>query len=46
MAELFRTLALQLISEKCYETYFFDNNFFDGKFPFMYRFTFISANLR
>lgn len=29
MAALFRTLALQLISEKCYETYFYENNFFD-----------------
>ncbi|XP_031623526.1 mannose-P-dolichol utilization defect 1 protein homolog [Contarinia nasturtii] len=29
MAELFRTLALQLVSQKCYETYFYDNNFFD-----------------
>ncbi|XP_055295768.1 mannose-P-dolichol utilization defect 1 protein homolog [Sitodiplosis mosellana] len=29
MAALFRTLALQLISQKCYETYFYENNFFD-----------------
>lgn len=32
MATLFQTLALQIISEKCYETYFYENNFFDGEF--------------
>lgn len=32
MAALFRTLALYLVTEKCYETYFYENNFFDGEF--------------
>lgn len=32
MASLIRSLALQLVSVKCYEKYFFENDFFDGKF--------------
>lgn len=30
MESLFRTLASYLVTEKCYETYIYDNNFFDG----------------
>lgn len=29
---MFKTLATQLISDKCYETYFYENNFFEGTF--------------
>lgn len=31
MGELFKNLALQLISNECYEKYFHEMDFFDGK---------------
>lgn len=31
MASVIRSLILQLVSDKCYEKYFYENDFFDGK---------------
>lgn len=34
MAELFRSLVLQIISKECYEKYFYEMDFFDGKLTY------------
>lgn len=33
-----KKLALQLLSEECYDNYFLDFDFLDGKFLFVYQF--------